>query len=112
MVEELLSMLITILNCVCRLDLESENIESIWLEFKFPSSKPFYICYTYRPPSVKVDWLSFSAKSLEELYNEFNEIIVLGDFNYDLIKLNPSSQKWLNLMETLNVSQLVKSPTA
>ena len=30
------------LNCVLRLDLESENIESIWLEFKCPSARPFY----------------------------------------------------------------------
>ena len=53
------------LNCVCRLDLESKNMESIWLEFKFPSSRPFLICYTYRPPSAKVDWLHFFSESLE-----------------------------------------------
>ena len=87
-----------------RLDLESENIESIWLEIKLPSSRPFLICYTYRyrPLSAKVDWL--------QSYNEFKEIIVLGDFGYDLIKFNPSSQKWLKIMETLTFSQLVKSP--
>ena len=53
------------LKWVRRLDLESENIESIWLEIKLPSSRPFLIWYTYRyrPLSAKVDWLHFFRES-------------------------------------------------
>ena len=39
-----------------RQDIESEDIESIWIEIKLRNSKSFLICSVYRPPSSKADW--------------------------------------------------------
>jgi len=33
-------------------------------------------------------------------------LYILADFNYDLIKFNPSSQKWVKLIETLTFTEI------
>ena len=38
---------------------------------------------------------------------EQKECIVLGDFNFDILKLVGSSRVWLELMESFNYTQLV-----
>ena len=97
--------------CYCRTYLESENIESLWLEFKVCYSKPMLLCYSYRPPSSKVEWLNNVSESLDESFNENKETVILGDFNFDLIKLCHNSKYRLQLMESMHFTQLVKYPT-
>ena len=97
--------------CCCRTDLESENSESLWLEFKVCYSKPMLLCYSYRPPSSKVEWLNSVSESLDKSFNENKETVILGDFNFDLLKLCHNSKSLLQLMESMNFTQLVKCPT-
>ena len=42
---------------------------------------------------------------------EQKECIVLGDFNFDILKLVGSSRVWLELMASFNYSQLVDKQT-
>ncbi|XP_060555200.1 uncharacterized protein LOC132716065 [Ruditapes philippinarum] len=65
----------------------------------------------YLPPSSKVEWLNNFAISLEKSYLEEKECIVIGDFNYDILKHDNCSKSWLDLMQSVNFSQLVESPT-
>jgi len=97
--------------CHRRTDLEPDNIESLWLEFKLFNTKPILLCYSYRPPSSKVEWVDLFSVSLDRSFNENKETIVLGDFNFDLLKSCINSKPWLQLMESLNFTQLVTSPT-
>ena len=39
------------LNYIRRNDLESQEIESVWIENALRNNKPFLICSVYRPPS-------------------------------------------------------------
>ena len=48
---------------------------------------------------------------MEKYLLEQNEFIVLGDFNFDILKPVGSSRVWLELMESFNYSQSVEKPT-
>ena len=69
------------------------------------------LCYSYKPPSSKVEWLNPFSESLDTSFNENKETVILGEFNFDLLKLNHNSNSWLQLMESMNFTQLVKCPT-
>jgi hypothetical protein len=55
--------------------------------------------------------LKFTAISYEISYFEDKEYIVIGHFNYDILKHDNCSKSWLDLMQSVNFSQLVESPT-
>ena len=44
------------LEYVRRHDLESPDLESIWIEIKIKHTKSFLVCSVYRPPSSTADW--------------------------------------------------------
>ena len=69
------------------------------------------LCYAYRPPSSKVEWLKIFSESLDKSVYENKETVILGDFNFDLFKLCQNLKSWLQLMESLNFTQCVKYPT-
>lgn len=60
----------SVYSCNRRLDLEQENIESIWVEVKCPKQKPFILGYIYRPPSSLSSWNDEIEKCLEIIYTE------------------------------------------
>ena len=97
--------------CDQRQDLENESIESICIEIKQPNSKPFIISHFYRPPSSKVQWVKDFTLVLEKAISNEKECIVIGDFNYDILKSDNYSKSWLELMESMNFNQLVNDPT-
>lgn len=99
------------LSCTHRVDLEHSNLEAIWLEVKFKHSKPLLVCYTYRPPSSKVEWLTHFSNSLDKSYSESKECIILGDFNFDLLKQDHNSNTWISLLDSVDFTQLVCQPT-
>ena len=92
-------------------DLEHSAIESIWCELRYPNSKPILLCYCYRPPSSKVDWLTDFTESLEKANTECKECIIFGDFNFDICKTSGNSKTWIDLMSSFNFTQLVNNPT-
>jgi hypothetical protein len=55
------------LPCELRSDLQSENIELIWLEMKLEKQKPFLIGYIYRPPSS----LTSLNDNIEEILEKY-----------------------------------------
>ena len=99
------------ISCVQRVDLEHPEVESIWLEIQQPNSKNFLLCYSYRPPSSNSEWLTHFSHSLEKAFLETKECLVLGDFNFDLIKSDTKTKSWCELMDSLSYAQLVTRPT-
>ena len=99
------------LTCKPRLDLQSKPIESIWLEIHQPNSKGVLLCYCYRPPSSRAEWLEYFTTQLEKSLAEEKENLILGDFNFDLSRPVGSSKSWIDLMHSFNFSQLVTIPT-
>ena len=95
------------LPCSCRYDLEINHIEMLWLEVRHNKQKPFLICYCYRPPSATSEWTEKSEQSIDIATSEDKEIILLGDFNFNML----SVKAWLRKTEYLNLIQLVQNPT-
>ena len=51
-----------------RNDLESSEIESIWLEINLKNTKLFLISSVYRPPSSHVQWINEFSSKLKRLH--------------------------------------------
>ena len=51
------------------------------------------------------------ADSLDKSFNENKQTIIIGDFNFDLLKSCLYSNSWLQLMESMYLTPLFKFPT-
>ena len=67
-----------------RSDIESHNIESVWIEVQIRNSKPFLLCSVYRPPSATNDWFEKFALQIENSLSNCNEVYIMGDINIDI----------------------------
>ena len=99
------------LSCSRRDDLESDGIEMLWLEMKNNRQKPFLLCYVYRPPSATNNRTEIVEETLKKASCESKEILVLGDFNFNLLNKTASTDPWMQKTEQLNLFQLVQTPT-
>ena len=97
--------------CKSRDDLQVNGIEALLLEVKHEYQKPFFLAYTYRPPSSNHTWTLEFENILEQIYIENKEIVLLGDFNINLLEHNNLSQNWIQITGAVNLMQLVKAPT-
>ena len=77
-----------------REDLESHDIACLWLEISPNKGKSFLLGSLYRNPTERVEWMGRFEKLFETVLNEEKEIILLGDFNKDLLNAN-TCRKWL-----------------
>ena len=83
----------------------------LWLEVKNNRQKPFLLCYVYRPPSATNNWTEIVEETLEKASCESKEILLLGDFNFNLLNKTASTDSWMQKTEQLNLFQLVQTPT-
>ena len=95
------------LACIHRADLETTDTEKLWLKIKNTVQKPFLMCYCYRPPSALSIWTENVEKVLEQANLEAKEIIMLGDFNFNLTKETSGTKQWLQITDSINLKQLV-----
>ena len=97
-------------SCKRRPDLESEQLECIWLEVKPMKSKSFLVGHVYRPPNSGIVWNELFEDSIENVLREEKEMYILGDINRDL--LNDQIKKaWTDYMEPFGLTQLVSEAT-
>ena len=101
----------TDLACIHRVDLESSSVEMLWLEVRNNKQKPILLCYVYRPPSASSDWTDHVEQSLEKGNTENKEMLLLGDFNFNMLNKTGPVKAWLQKTDNLNMSQLICSPT-
>ena len=101
------------INYVRRTDLETQGIESIWIEIRIKNSKSFLVCSVYRPPSSKADWLENISKQIESATSKSSEIYLMGDFNISIDTNNGeyTNSSWKNTIELNDLKQLIKVPT-
>ena len=89
-------------------DLESEDVESVWIEIRVPHSSPLFVCYLYRNPASSFIWYDEFVKMMDRVSNISSNIVLLGDFNIDLYKHHPA---WSYTTTLFGLHQLVQSPT-
>ena len=71
-----------------RSDLETEGVESLWLEICHKSSKSLFVAFVYRVPCALVDWYNFFENELFQATKcDHSNLILLGDFNGDLLQV-------------------------
>ena len=92
-------------------DLETNNLGTIWLDLKINKQKAFLICYCYRPPSSTVDWISNMENTIEQAFLDNMEVIILGDFNFNLLLGNSNSKSWIRTFNSLHLNQIIDKPT-
>ena len=98
------------IKCVRRGDLETNEVECLFLEIYPKNGKSFLLGNLYRNPKESVQWNQLFENIIEKVLQEEKETYILGDFNRDL--LNPQIKKsWLEYMEQFGLFQLVKVPT-
>lgn len=98
------------LNVLRRGDLEANSLEIMWIEIFNVNRKPILLGYVYRPPNSRADWINKFESLLVKVDTEGKEIIICGDFNFDLLSKNVPN-KWDNLCNIFKMSQLVNEPT-
>ena len=97
---------------VRRGDLESDSFEAVWIEVKPTNSKPLLICAVYRPPDSPIDqWLSGLEDQIESAYTTDSHILIMGDFNVDMVAENCDKDKLCLSMSQFNMTQIVDQPT-
>lgn len=102
------------LNYVRRLDLETYDIECIWLEIFSDYTKSFIVGILYRPPNtskhLSKNFNNNFQKTLTKINNGNKELIILGDINCNyLIKNNNKPLK--DLLSLNGLIQTIKGPT-
>jgi len=88
---------------------ESDLVKRIWLELK-PSTYAPNIYFLYRNPSASYEWIDNFVQMIDNVHTVKPSayILVLGDFNIDLLK---SHSSWDSTITLLGLTQPVKSPT-
>ena len=91
--------------------MKKSNIETIWFEIRPTHKKSYLLCLVYRPPNSLIEWIDEFEKELTTAVNYNSDVILVGDFNIDLLKSNRKPLKWQSLLETYNLHQIIKEAT-
>ena len=68
--------------------LHVDGTEAMWLEVKNNKKKAFMLGYAYRTPSSHQSWKMNFEKIWEQVYTENRDVILLGDFNLNLLDIS------------------------
>ena len=93
-----------------RADLEVNNVECLWIEISPRKGKSSLVGYLYRNPAERAEWADRFDTLIDRVLMDKKEIIMLGDFNKDLLH-GSQHREWLNNMTSLGFTQLIHEPT-
>ena len=86
-------------------------MECIWLELKpNTNATSLFVCFLYRKTSVCYEWFDDFVQMIDNLcaVKPHADILLLGDFNIDLLKPHSS---WDSAVTLLGLTELIESPT-
>ena len=84
--------------------------EAITIRVKNQFSKSFIVSFVYRPPNMTKQWESNFLNYLDGCSRVSEEIVMLGDFNINLLDKNVKFS-WLSKLSPFSLKQLVSLPT-
>ena len=104
------------LNAVKRTDLSvnDEEFETVWVEIKNIKSKSILCCCAYKQPSSSPERFTEHIETiLHNLARENRNIVILGDFNINLLNCenHPASENFLNMMNSNLLLSYILQPT-
>ena len=97
--------------CKRREDLESDDLEAIWVEIRVNRKKTILVCSIYQPPVSSCRFMDDFSNMLEIASTECKEILVMGDMNINLLSDSSASRRLQSLSEELSLTQLIAEPT-
>lgn len=89
-------------------------LESVFVEIVKTKGKNIIIGTVYKHPTMTIDDFHIQlSKTLEKLGREKKQVIIMGDFNIDLIRTNSDEKvaDFLNLMLSNALQPLILRPT-
>ena len=93
-----------------RHDLEFDNVENMWIEYRCSVTGPAtLIGFVYRNPASTLSWYDDFIHMMDNVQKCNADIIMLGDFNIDLLRHIPDS--WESVMSLFGLHQLVSQPS-
>ena len=96
---------------VRRNDLESADVESIWIEIKIKNNKSFLVCSVYRPPSANAEWCDKFSEQIEKALSIADETYIMGDINIDCKNGELLNSRWKQTVEINDLHQIIDQPT-
>ena len=76
-----------------RTDLESIDLEAVWLEIRERTNRWALIAVIYQPPSSDSRFMVNLADILQVIRSEQKEVVMLGDLNCNMLKMDgPTKQ--------------------
>lgn len=97
-----------------RPDLNSSELEAVWLEVLSPNKSRTLICSIYQPPDTGLDDFKTNIEGvMDKVSMESASVILTGDLNIDMKGKHLTTQaKGLNqLFNIYQLKQLIKEPT-
>jgi hypothetical protein len=96
-----------------RFDLETDDVECLWVEVRIKSIKPILVCSVYRPPWATVSWSESFERQIETASLCNLEMYILGDFNINYCTDTDSvnNQAWAQCIRNHDLCQLIKNHT-
>ena len=92
-----------------RADLEIRDLEAVWMEVTARAKREL-IGGFYRPPNSSADYFHLISESIDRALNtNINDIISVGDFNYN--RLSNENNRIKDLMQLYGLKQLKKEAT-
>jgi Reverse transcriptase (RNA-dependent DNA polymerase) len=85
----------------------SSLVDYLFIELRLPY--PLLVCVIYNPPNI--NGFSVYGTELEPLVSKYSDILVLGDFNHDILKSDNRSTKFLEDLSNLNLQVHSNYPT-
>ena len=89
-------------------NLETYDVESIWIEIKIKATSPIVVGFIYRNPLETTNWFEIFNNIMDELIILDYENVIMGDFNIDLLK---PKHKWSKNYFMHGLEQLIDKPT-
>lgn len=88
-----------------------EHLEQLWIQVNI-GGHSLALCAVYRPPGSPVTALNELEGVLHHVYLCYDELVVVGDINIDLLKRdNPFSCQLVDVLSQVNLVQIVTEPT-
>jgi len=88
------------------------KIETFAIEIVTSNNNPLLISSVYRPPGASPDFFLEEIEILiSEINRNFDKIVIIGDFNFDLLDLQAKNLDFLNVMLSFGLFPLNSIPS-
>ena len=94
-----------------RTELETSELEILWLEIDYPQIKPIRIAGVYRPPGIDTAIDSKIEDNLLQGYFDGKEFYALGDFNISMHDLFAINHKLIQGLYSTSMTQFIETTT-